>query len=168
MSGKSPAIIRPARAQDKEQILRLLQLGLKEQEQFAAACDPPEDEGFFVEEFAEHRAGLDDQDGVWSVAVDNGTVLGVLWLRFETDSLGPYGTVRQIIVDPIHRRRGVGTQLLEEAEVRVRRSDAVMFLISAFRSNSALRLYRSLGFSDFPEEFRLDNNPEHVVLWKKL
>jgi hypothetical protein len=43
-----------------------------------------------------------------------------------------------------------------------------MLLISAFISNPALRLYRRLGFTDFPAQFRMDLNPNHIVLWKEL
>lgn len=145
----------------------LLRRGLREQEVFAAAVDPPEDAGFFEAEMAEHLEGLDRVPEAWRVAVDErGTVTGLLWRDGGRDRLGPYATVRQIIVAPSERGRGVGTALLRTAEAEARATDAVMMLISAFRSNPALRLYRALGFVDFPPPFRLDPNPEHVVLWK--
>src|SRR5690606_27097778 len=114
-----------------------------------------------------HLVGLEEEPEAWRVALDSsGEVIGVVWLRFFDDQLGRYGTVRQVIVSPDARGRGVGTRLLREAELCACEAEAVMLLISALRPNPAWKLYRSLGFSDFPAEFRKDTSPEHVVLWK--
>lgn len=160
-------LVRPYRSRYRTSLESLLRLGLREQEVFAAAVDPPEDEGFVEGEMAEHLGGLDGEPDRWRVAVDGrGSVLGLLWNGGGNDRLGPYASVRQIIVAPGARAQGVGTVLLRTAEAEARASDAVLMLISAFRTNPAWRLYRSLGFVDFPAPFRLDPNPEHIVLWK--
>ena len=43
-----------------------------------------------------------------------------------------------------------------------------MLLISGFRNNRALELYRRQGYTDFPDRFREDKNPNNSVLWKPL
>lgn len=159
--------ITAARKEHVQQIEALVTLGLREQEVFAASCVPSESDDFFDRELDEHLEGLKMCLDQWTVALaETSEVVGTLWLQFHGDRLGPYGTVRQVVVAPRHRGRGIGTELLSCAESAVRDSDAVMFLISALRPNPAHRLYRSLGFSDLPSAFRQDRNPEHVVLWK--
>ena len=162
-------MIRKITGHDLPAIEDLLQVGLREQEVHAAACVPPEDHGFYEEEIAEHRAGLRSEPASWWVATQqDGTVVGCLWLQSLIDPLGPYRSVREIIVRPELRGEGFGTRLLATSEAAARESEAVMMLISAFRSNPALRLYRRVGFTDFPAEFKEDTNSNHVVLWKDL
>lgn len=102
----------------------------------------------------------------WSLEGLDGAVIECLWLRWELDRLGAYATVRQVIVDPDHRRRGVGGALIRRAEELARSSGVLMMLIGSFRPNPAVRLYRALGFTDFPDGLRKDENPAQVVLWK--
>lgn len=162
-------MIRKYSAADREDVELLLRLGLEEQERHAAASIPPENEEFFETEWAEHIAGLDAEPEAWSVATDaSAAILGCLWLRTLRDPLGPYRSVREIVVAPKARGRGIGTALLMSAEAEARASDAVMLLISALKSNPAVRLYRRLGFVDLPGRFRADPNPNHVVLWKNF
>ena len=162
-----PPSLRPYRPNDRAAVERLLRRGLKEQVEHAAACVPPEDEGFFESEMAEHLAGLESEPGNWWVAeADDGGIIGCMWLRALKDALGPYRSVRQIIVAPDHRGHGLGGRLLGLAESIARASDAVMLLISGLQPNPALRLYRRLGFEDFPDAYREDTNPNLVVLWK--
>jgi ribosomal protein S18 acetylase RimI-like enzyme len=155
------------RAGDRPAVERLLGIGLREQEAFAAACEPPEHEGFLDNELQEHLEGLVEEPENWIVAAKGDErVLGCLWLREELDPLGRYSTVRQLIVDPQHRSTGIGSGLLRFAEDLARAAGTVMLLISALRTNPAWQLYRAIGFVDFPEEHREDKNPEHIVLWK--
>lgn len=161
--------IRLYRSGDRGAVERLLREGLRAQAVLASRLEPPEDAGFFASEWAEHLRGLDAEPAGWIVAGGpSGAVRGALWLRVEQDAPGPYASVRQIVVDADHRGQGIGSALLRAAEGRVRETDAVMFLISGFANNPALRLYRRLGFDDLPARFRKDPNPNHVVLWKDL
>ena len=165
MSG-SP-LIRRLHPDDRAAVTRLLRLGVKEQAELAAQLDPPEDDEFFQTEMAELRAGLTSDPGGWWVALaPSAAVLGCVWLRLDEDRLGPYATVREIVVDSDARCRGVGTELLRVAEAAARDTDAVMLLISGLANNRAIELYRRVGFTDFPSEYREDPNPNHVVLWK--
>lgn len=167
--GRADVRVLPLAPEHEDAVEGLLQTGLREEEAFAARCDPPEDQYFFEAELREHLSGLRQAPHQWRIAADReGRVQGLLWLLHEEDRLGPYASVRQIIVDPRCRRRGIGTRLLRHAEAEARSDNAVMMLISAFRTNPAWRLYRALGFEDLPAEYRLDRNPEHVVLWKCL
>jgi GNAT superfamily N-acetyltransferase len=123
---------------------------------------------FFDREWHELTKNLQDEPENWWVAVDNGKVVGIMWLSYEIGSLGPYASVGEIDVHPAFRNSGIGTKLLAKAEELVRSSDAVMLLIGGFISNPAIRLYRQVGFVDFPDVYREDKNPNHVVLWKPL
>jgi ribosomal protein S18 acetylase RimI-like enzyme len=157
---------------DRDTVLQVLRLGLKDQERYAALLDPPEDNGFFEREWREHEDGLTQEPDNWWVARDRsrptptGGIAGILWMRYPTDRLGPYATVREIDVHPEYRNKGIGTRLLNHAEQLSRSTDAVMLLISALITNPAVRLYQRLGFTDFPDHYKNDKNPNHVVLWK--
>ena len=84
--------------EDHDDLLNVLEEGLKVQEAYAAAINPPENDGFFQEEWEEHISGLKENPEEWSVYEKNGRIVGLLWLRFLPDELGPYATVREIIV----------------------------------------------------------------------
>jgi ribosomal-protein-alanine N-acetyltransferase len=60
---------------------------------------------------------------------------------------GPFpGYVQTVCVSPEHRRRGVGTQLLEFAEARIfGKSPNVFLCVSSFNVD-ARRLYERLGY----------------------
>lgn len=159
-------LVREYEALDRQFVEDLLRIGIEDQKVFAALASPPEDEGFLESEMEEHLAGLDVEPSSWWVAeASDGTVVGCLWVHSADDALGPYRTVRQIIVSPSFRRRGIGAALLGVAEKISRASDAVMLLISGYGTNPALDLYRQVGFTEFPPEHRRDPNPNNVVLW---
>lgn len=162
-----PVQIRPMAAQEREVVLELVSQGLREQERHAAQCVPPEDAGFFESEVREHDDALAQGVDGWWVAVDRpGSVVGALWLVWAGDSLGPYASVRQVVVRPESRGHGIATRLIARAEEEAVTGGAVMFLISTLRPNPAARLYRRLGFTELPSQHRKDPNPEHVVLWR--
>jgi ribosomal protein S18 acetylase RimI-like enzyme len=152
--------------EDQDDLLNVLEEGLKVQETYAAEINPPENDGFFQEEWEEHLSGLKENPEEWSVYEKNGRIVGLLWLRFLPDELGPYATVREIIVTSEFRNLGIGTQLLDHAEDLARKRSVDSFLISGLISNPAIGLYRRQGFTDFPDKFKNDKNPNHVVLWK--
>jgi GNAT superfamily N-acetyltransferase len=151
---------------DRTAVLEVLCLGLRDQERFAALIAPPENDGFFEREWREHEDGLAQEPENWWVVHDESTITGILWMCYPTASLGPYATVREIDVHPGVRNKGIGTLLLKHAEELSRSTDALMLLISSFITNPAIRLYRRLGFTDFPDQYKNDKNPNHVVLWK--
>ena len=160
--------IRAYQNRDQEAVLSLLKEGLRIQEKYAAAIDPPEDVGFLTEEWEEHAAGLQQFPEEWWVYERNEKIIGLIWIRFLSDPLGLYGTVREVIVASDHRNLGIGTKLIHHAEALITQRKAAFFLISSFVSNPAVSLYRRLGFSDFPDRYKEDKNPNHVLLWKPL
>jgi GNAT superfamily N-acetyltransferase len=149
-----------------EAVLEVFRLGLQDQERYARLVTPPEDDGFYDREWREHEEGIVRNMDDWWVADDRSEVVGFIWMQYPMDELGPYATVREVDVHPEHRNKGIGTLLLKHAEELSRSTDAVMLLISGFITNPAIRLYRRLGFTDFPDCYKHDKNPNHVVLWK--
>lgn len=57
--------IRAYQTGDQEAVLPLLREGLRIQETYASAIDPPQDIGFFAEEWEEHTAGLNQFPEEW-------------------------------------------------------------------------------------------------------
>jgi len=151
---------------DYADLVKILRAGLKVQETYAASVSPPENNGFFQSEWEEHISRLKEHPEEWSVYEKSGEIVGLLWVQFLPDELGGYGTVRDIIVASEYRNLGIGTQLLDYAEDLARKRNVDSFLISGLITNPAIDLYRRQGFTDFPDKFRNDNNPNHVVLWK--
>jgi ribosomal protein S18 acetylase RimI-like enzyme len=61
-----------------------------------------------------------------------------------------YAYVSDLALLPGHRGRGLGRQLLEEAEILARRAGVESLQIGVLsRNDGAARLYRSFGFVDF-------------------
>lgn len=158
--------IRPYEHKDRKVVLEIYRSALKDQERYAGLVSPPEDDGFFEREWREHENSLRRQPKNWWVAHDGKNIVGILWMQYLTDSLGPYASVREIDVHPHYRNRGIGTLLLSHAEQLSRAADVVMLLISGFITNPAIRLYRRVGFTNFPDRYKNDKNPNHVILWK--
>lgn len=160
--------IRSYSSEDREEVLLILREGLSIQEKYASIISPPENVGFFAEEWEEHTKGLNQFPEEWWVYQNEERITGILWTRFQMDKIGPYGSIREIIVAGDYRNLGIGTRLVKHAVGLAIDRGADFFLISSLVSNPAVRLYRRLGFSDFPDRFKEDKNPNHVVLWKPL
>lgn len=128
---------------------------------------------------AEHHAGLDpsfyripDLDDVVShysdvlsegntdtsacfVADSDGEIAGLVEVRI-TDRPGSHSMLCprvmatvDIVVAPDHRRRGVGSALMQHAEVWARDQGADYLMLDMLRANeSALAFYRTLGYEE--------------------
>jgi len=96
-------------------------------------------------------AQLDDSDKAVLVADDNGEVIGYAYAAIEGYDYmalrGPAGILHDIIVDPAHRRRGVG-RLLLDATLEFFRFRGVprVVLSTAERNEAAQRLFAMMGF----------------------
>ena len=94
---------------------------------------------------------LDQKDSVVLVAEEDGKVLGYAFGHvddYDYPSLrGPAGIVEDILVDPAHRGRGIGKQLLDAllAELTKRGVPRVV-LSTAERNGVAQKLFEKAGF----------------------
>ncbi len=153
---------------DEPAVLDILDEGLRAQTRYAAQISPPEDAGFFEREWAACVAALHDEPGDWWVAADGGEIAGVLWLEQTADLFVPYHTVQQIAVREARRGEGIGRAMLAFAERHARDAGSMVLMIGGLASNPAMALYRRLGFEDVPEGYREEDNPNHVLLWKRF
>ena len=161
--------IRPYRADDREDVLGVLRLGLEDQARFAEPSTSPDDPGFFASAWQEQVASLTTEPEHWWVAVDEAEIAGVMRLAFWIDErLGPVASVVELDVHPRSRNRGVGSRLLDHAEATARSGAVIMLFISGFSANPALRLYRRKGFVESAESLRHNEGPDHLVLGKRL
>jgi len=94
---------------------------------------------------------LDDPDSLVLVAEDEGRVIGYTFSAvegYDYKSLrGPAALLHDILIDPVHRGRGVGGRLLDETLATLRARGARQVVLStAERNEAAQRLFVRLGF----------------------
>jgi ribosomal protein S18 acetylase RimI-like enzyme len=94
---------------------------------------------------------LDDPDVLVLVAEHDGQVIGYTFAAMEgydyKSLRGPAGLLHDILVDPDHRGRGVGSRLLDETLSTLRSKGARQIVLStAERNESAQRLFARIGF----------------------
>ncbi len=94
---------------------------------------------------------LDDPDKIVLVAVEDADVLGYAYAGIEgTDWMslrGPAGVLYDIVVDPVHRRHGVGRMLLDAVLEELRSRGAERVVLSTAEGNTAAqRLFAEAGF----------------------
>ncbi len=83
------------------------------------------------------------QRELFLVALDAGEVVGTTMAGFD----GHRGWVHLVAVKPSHRRRGIATLLLREAEKRLEELGCPKINLQVLAGNTAaVNLYRSLGF----------------------
>jgi len=103
---------------------------------------------------------LDRRDTFVLVAEQDGQVVGYVYGGLEgTDYMalrGPAGAVYDIVVDPAHRRGGMGRALLHAALAELRARGAPQVVLSTAEGNvAAQRLFRSAGFRPTMREMTL-------------
>ena len=102
--------------------------------------------------YGEFLAGqLAQEDAVVLVAEEGGAIVGYTYAALEGNDWltlrGPAGVIYDLMVDPEHRRRGLGRRLLSEAIAALERMGAPQVQLStAERNATAQRLFASLGF----------------------
>lgn len=92
-----------------------------------------------------------DKDAVVLVAEENGEVVGYSYGSNEGHDWmslrGPAGELHDIVVDPAHRGKGVGEQLLNEIVKALEEKGAPRVVLStAFQNETAQRLFEKAGF----------------------
>jgi len=85
------------------------------------------------------------------VASDNASVIGYAYAAIEgydyMSLRGPAGVLHDVVVDPEHRRRGVGRLLLDAVLAYLRSRGAPRVVLStAVQNEPAQRLFANLGF----------------------
>ena len=144
-------IVRRATSADLPKIGRLGALLIAEHHEFDSRRflptrqRTPADYGKFM------SSQLEDPDIAVLVADDNGDVIGYAYAAVEGYDYmalrGPAGVLHDVIVDPVHRGRGVG-RLLLDAALGFFRSRGVprVVLSTAEQNEAAQRLFASMGF----------------------
>lgn len=94
---------------------------------------------------------LDEPNIIVLVAVNESQVIGYTYAGIEGRDYmalrGPAGVLYDIVVDPAHRRSGVGRALLDATVASLKARGAPMVVLStAERNEPAQRLFASAGF----------------------
>jgi len=108
---------------------------------------------------------LGRHENVLLVAEREGVVVGYAWGALEgTDYMalrGPAGVLHDLVVDPAHRREGLGRMLLEATVEAFRALGAPRVVLStAARNDPAQRLFTGAGFRPSMIELTRDLNDQ--------
>ncbi len=83
---------------------------------------------------------------IWTVALDDGPVVGSLWLQLRSGTAEAY--VVDVEIEQPHRGRGLGRATMRAAESAARDLGATAISLNVFGHNTAaLRLYEDLGYT---------------------
>jgi ADP-ribose pyrophosphatase YjhB (NUDIX family)/ribosomal protein S18 acetylase RimI-like enzyme len=128
-------LIRSARPDDEERILALLPL-------------VPANEGFRAEELQAASLRFRESTALEVlVAESEGQMIGFLVLSFVSALTGLRAWVDDVVVDPAHRRQGIGRALVEAAIQRASRQGATHLFMDTSRGNpDAREFYRACSF----------------------
>ena len=118
---------------------------------------------FCGEQGVSAAAERDGRDGeaLHLVASDGGAVVGTCRLVFS----GSKAALGRLAVEPAQRRRGIGTDVVREAERAAR--DAGASTISLHAQTAARALYDAAGFVQLGEPF-VEQGIDHVTMEKPL
>lgn len=94
---------------------------------------------------------LNRKDAIVLVAEEAGAVVGYAYAGLEGHDWmalrGPSGVIYDLVVDPAHRREGLGRRLLDEIlEALAARGAPRVVLSTATRNEPAQRLFAAIGF----------------------
>ena len=146
-----PINVRPALAADRDAIGRLGALLVKEHYEFDPrrflAPRPDMEQaygGFLVSQ-------LERPEMIVMVAEREGEVVGYAYAGMEGNDYmalrGPAGALYDLVVDPDHRRQGVGTRLLEASFAALLKLGAPrVVLFTAEKNHGAQQMFEKAGF----------------------
>ena len=111
---------------------------------------------------------LEEPQIVVLVAERNSEVVGYTYAGIEGRDYmslrGPAGVLYDIVVDPSHRRRGVGRTLLDATLLELKARGAPLFVLStAERNESAQHLFARAGFRRTMIEMTRDANAQRKI-----
>jgi ribosomal protein S18 acetylase RimI-like enzyme len=148
---KAPITVRPALPADQEALGRLGTLLVAEHHEFdperfiAPEPDTPQRYGRFL---VSHLAG---EERMVLVADREGAVIGYVFFGVEGFDYmvlrGPAGAIYDLVVDPDHRRQGIGRILMDAALTELARRGAPRAVLStAEKNHGAHQLFEREGF----------------------
>jgi GNAT superfamily N-acetyltransferase len=145
--------IRPLRSdEDWEQSLDLTNRGYED------GAGEPE---FARRRTAARRRTVEEGHGTWLGAFEDGRLLSQLGLFGITDDVARY---QDVVTDPAARRRGLASTLLWQAGRHGRETlGASTLVIVADPAESAINLYRTVGFKDTQTQLSLIRQPEGSI-----
>ncbi len=146
--------IRPMRLQDRAVVIGLIrELNIVEDDlvhdrdtsmEATAAC------------LIHDEKALAEGGGAMIVAEDAGTVIGFMALIFNEAEpyvrveLRPVALIETLVIAATHRRKGLASKLLDEAERLTREAGRTTLLIGHLAANQAAQaIYERFGFQDF-------------------
>jgi ribosomal protein S18 acetylase RimI-like enzyme len=148
----SPAVtVRPARADDEAALGRLGTMLVEEHHHFdpkrfiGRLPDLPARYGKFL------VSQIDRPDALVLVAERDGAVAGYAYATMEGNDYmalrGPAGVLQDLVVDPDHRRQGIGTALLDASIDALARLGAPrVVLFTAEKNDGAQAMFARAGF----------------------
>ncbi len=81
------------------------------------------------------------------IAELNGRPVGLIWYAIKRTTVGRYGQVRHIYVEPGHRRQGIASRLLAATEAELRSKGIKTIRLTVTKTNrSGIAWARRVGF----------------------
>jgi len=95
-----------------------------------------------------HQILQEDNHVIVAVCKEDNSIVGIALLATYKVISGYRGMVEDVVVDAVHRGKGIGRKLMEKLldEAKNRNLDEVL-LFSGHHRKPAINLYKSLGFS---------------------
>ena len=95
-------------------------------------------------------------------ALINDELVGCVTVEFQPDGTAK---LRQMAVEPMHQRGGIGKFLMQQVENELRQQEHAVVILHA--RNTAVGFYQSLGYETKGEEF-IEVTLPHVLMQKQL
>jgi ribosomal protein S18 acetylase RimI-like enzyme len=131
-------------------------------EELSRANDLTLDEATAQSEATFRRLLPDDRPGavdqyMFTVFDEDSTRVGSIWFGVRRDGKEPYGYIWDIMLDPAHRGKGLGEQVMRAVEEKVRALGLSQISLNVFGHNlPARKLYERLGYEAIAVSMKKD------------
>lgn len=160
------AEIRQAEDRDKPAIWQIIKAVIAGGDTYVFAPDTPEEE-MMAYWFTPDKCNY--------VAVEDGEVLGIYWLRANYPGLGSHDANGAYMVSPNAKGKGIGKQMAEHSIEEARRLGftAIQFNFVVKSNTVAVKLWQSVGFEiigEIPDAFNHSKNglTNAYIMYRKL
>ncbi len=160
------AEIRKAEDRDKPAIWQIIKAVIAGGDTYVFAPDTPEDE-MMAYWFLPDKYNY--------VAVEDGEVLGIYWLRANYPGLGSHVAHGAYMVSPLAKGKGIGKKMAEHSIDQARRLGftAIQFNFVVKSNTVAVKLWQSVGFEiigEIPDAFNHSKNglTNAYIMYRKL